>query len=68
MRAVDNNAEMSSHSHSGMPQQRYLSPMSNIESEMLVDRRDFWWDQSYESLEPNVQLFDPQPYYSAGDP
>jgi hypothetical protein len=54
------NAGMNTLNHPAVSQQLFDSSIAPFESEMLADQLDFWWDQSYESLEP---IADPQLYY-----
>jgi hypothetical protein len=45
-----------------MGQQSFEShnhPGSMVNSEMDIDRMNFWWDHSYEALDSNVEQFNP---------
>ncbi|EPE25839.1 Zn2/Cys6 DNA-binding protein [Glarea lozoyensis ATCC 20868] len=62
--AVPNDG-MSTLNHPAAPRQLFDPSMAPFESEMLGDQLGFWWDQSYESLEP---VTDPQLYYHTSYP
>ena len=62
------NALMSTYEQPHMSQAQFASSTTIMAPQILADDINFWWDQSYESLEPNAQLVDPQLYYHISFP